>query len=139
MEWYGDETYSYRNFKDRGSLNISTGEMTITGLTGDDSGIYTAEINNKVNRKIQLLVISPVPKPSLSVWCDAWSYCVFNCSGNTAGAEPVTYWWTSGDTTWPSTKELKITWEETKQWFICSFKNPVSSNSSEKVLNPFIS
>ncbi|CAK6984986.1 uncharacterized protein LOC121892015 [Scomber scombrus] len=113
MEWYGDETYSYRNFKDRGSLNISTGEMTITGLTGDDSGIYTAEINNKVNRKIQLLVISPVPKPSLSVWCDAWSYCVFNCSGNTAGAEPVTYWWTSGDTTWPSTKELKITWVNT--------------------------
>ncbi|CAK6979771.1 uncharacterized protein LOC121892015 [Scomber scombrus] len=138
MEWYGGNTFPYQQFKDRGSLNISTGEMTITGLTGDDSGIYTAEINNKVTNKIQLLVISPVPKPSISVWCDAWSYCVFTCSGNTAGAEPVTYWWTSGDTTWPSTKELKITWKETRLWFTCSLNNPVSSSSSEHVFNPLM-
>ena len=51
---------------------------------------------------------APVSKPTLSEWCTG-TYCVFTCNGNTTGTEPVTYWWTSGDTTWSSTKEHKIT------------------------------
>ncbi|CAK6982284.1 uncharacterized protein LOC121892015 [Scomber scombrus] len=139
MEWFGNEPISYRQFKVRGSLNISTGVMTITGLTRDHSGIYTAEINNKVTNKTQLLVISPVPKPNISVSCDPeMTSCVFTCSGNITDAEPVTYRWTAGDKERTSTKELKITKEERKLWFSCEFENPVSSNSSEKVFNPFM-
>lgn len=41
----------------RGVLNTSTGELTITGLTRNDSGNYTVEINNQVTKPIQLLVI----------------------------------------------------------------------------------
>ncbi|XP_067439890.1 uncharacterized protein [Thunnus thynnus] len=140
MEWYGDETFSYRHFKDRGSLNTSTGALTITGLTPDDSGNYTVEINNKVTSKTELLVISPVSKPTLSEWCTG-TYCVLTCNGNTTDAEPVTYWWTSGDTTWSSTKEHKITMVEKElwlSWFSCAFENPVSNINSEKVFNPFI-
>ncbi|XP_042260706.1 uncharacterized protein LOC121892015 [Thunnus maccoyii] len=140
MEWYGDETYSYRQFKDRGSLDTSTGALTITGLTPDDSGNYTVEINNKVTSKTELLVISPVSKPTLSLWCEPeMTYCVLTCNGDTTGAEPVTYWWTSGDMTWSSTKEHKITKENNELWFSCALKNPVSfSEFSEKVFNPFI-
>ncbi|CAK6983295.1 uncharacterized protein LOC128354439 isoform X1 [Scomber scombrus] len=137
MEWYGDKTYSYRQFKDRGSLNISTGVMTITGLYQNHSGIYTAEINNKVNNHTQLLVISPVPKPSISVSCER-TYCDLTCDGNTTGAEPVEYWWTAGEKKWNSTKELNITKEDKEEWFICTVENPVSSISSEKVFNPFM-
>ncbi|XP_044201066.1 titin-like isoform X2 [Thunnus albacares] len=138
MEWYGDETFSYRQFKDRGRLNISNGELTITGLTPDDSGSYTVEINNKVTSNTQLLVISPVSKPTLSLWCEPeMTYCVLTCNGDTTGAEPVTYNWTSGDTTWSSTKEHNITKENNELWFSCAFENPVSSSSSEKVFNPF--
>ncbi|XP_067439569.1 uncharacterized protein [Thunnus thynnus] len=140
MEWDGGETFSYRQFKDRGSLDTSNGALTITGLTPDDSGNYTVEINNKVTSKTELLVISPVSKPTVSDWC-AMTYCVLTCNGDTTGAEPVTYWWTSGDTTWSSTKEQKITMVEKElwlSWFSCAFENPVSINSSEKVFNPFI-
>ncbi|XP_067439525.1 V-set and immunoglobulin domain-containing protein 1-like isoform X2 [Thunnus thynnus] len=139
MEWFrnGDETSSYRQFKDRGSLNTSTGALTITGLTPDDSGNYTVEINNKVTSKTELLVISLVSKPTVSVWC-VMIYCILTCNGDTTGAEPVTYWWTSGNTTWSSTKEHKITMEDKEPWFCCAFENPVSFNSSEKVPNPFI-
>ncbi|XP_062270904.1 titin-like [Scomber scombrus] len=139
MQWWHEETSSYRQFKDRGSLDISTGVMTITGLTRDDSGIYTAEINNRVPSKTLLLVISPVPKPSLYISCDPeMTYCVLTCSGSTTDAEPVTYWWTAGKKRWTSTNQLKITKEEKKMWFRCELENPVSSNSSEKVFNPFI-
>ncbi|XP_067439889.1 lymphocyte function-associated antigen 3-like [Thunnus thynnus] len=140
MEWYGGETTAYRHFKERGRLDTSTGALTITGLTPDDSGSYTVEINNKVTSKTELLVISSVPKPTLSEWC-SMTYCVFTCNGNTTGAEPVTYWWTSGDTTWSSTKEQKITMMEKElwlSWFSCAFENPVSNISSEKVFNSFI-
>ncbi|CAK6977959.1 uncharacterized protein LOC128354439 isoform X2 [Scomber scombrus] len=139
MQWNGEEIISYKQFKVRGSLNISTGVMTITGLTLDDSGIYTPEINNKETSNTQLLVISPVPKPTISVSCDTGrTYCVLTCSGSITGAEPVTYRWTAGDKERTSTKELKITKEDKEEWFSCTLENPVSSNSSEKVFNPFI-
>ncbi|XP_067439522.1 uncharacterized protein [Thunnus thynnus] len=141
MKWNGDETFSSQRFTDRGRLDISNGALTITGLTPDDSGNYTVEINNKVTSKTQLLVISPVSKPTLSEWCTG-TYCVFTCNGDTTGAEPVTYWWTSGGTTWSSTKEHKITMVEKElwfSWFSCAFENPVSNIiNSEEIFNPFI-
>ncbi|CAK6982285.1 uncharacterized protein LOC128354439 isoform X2, partial [Scomber scombrus] len=82
----------------------------MTGLTLDDSGIYTVEINGKETSQTQLLVISPVPKPTISISCDpGMTSCVLTCSGNITGADPVTYWWTAGDKERTSIKELKIT------------------------------
>lgn len=43
--------------KVRGSLNISNGEMTITGLTRGDSGPYTVEINGGAAGSVLLTVI----------------------------------------------------------------------------------
>lgn len=43
--------------KERGSLNISNGEMTITGLTRGDSGLYTVEINGNAAGSTRLTVI----------------------------------------------------------------------------------
>ncbi|XP_042369071.1 lymphocyte function-associated antigen 3-like isoform X2 [Plectropomus leopardus] len=138
-EWYGGEAFSYRHFKGRCSLNSSTGALTIAGLTRNDSGSYTAEINNRGTNATQLQVISPVSKPTVSTWCDAaMTYCVFTCEGNATEAEPISYIWGASDLLWyPSPNTYRITKEEKERSFYCMLDNPVSSRSSEFVPNPF--
>ncbi|KAK2857096.1 hypothetical protein Q5P01_005831 [Channa striata] len=136
MEWFNGFAYSVRQFKERGDINRRTGALTITGLTPGDSGSYTAEINNKVTRTTQLLVISRVSKPTVSKRCDPVS-CVFTCESDTTNAEPVTYSWKSQEKSWDSRKELRITNEESETWFHCELSNPVSTEVSETVQNPF--
>ncbi|XP_070711830.1 uncharacterized protein [Pempheris klunzingeri] len=139
MEWYGGEVDSYRHFKVRGMLNSSSGAMTITGLARNDSGSYTARINNQFTTTTQLEVISPVSKPSVSIWCHAEKvYCLFTCEGNTTDAEPITYGWTAHDMRWLlASKVRNITKDETEPVFKCILENPVSSKSSEDAHNPF--
>uniref|UniRef100_A0A4W6DL32 Ig-like domain-containing protein n=1 Tax=Lates calcarifer TaxID=8187 RepID=A0A4W6DL32_LATCA len=98
MGWFDGETEAYRQFKERGSLNASTGNLTITRLTRNDSGIYTSEINNKITSKTQLR-------------CDDQrTHCNWTCAGATEDAEPITYNWVAFDATENIvTKERTIT------------------------------
>ncbi|XP_068575749.1 CD48 antigen-like isoform X2 [Cebidichthys violaceus] len=138
VDWFGGEPSYRRHFKGRSALNISTGALTITGLMRNDSGSYGAEINNKTTNPTQLLVISPVPKPTISMWCDSeMTHCGFTCEGNTTGAEPVTYGWRMSDYVLTSTKVHNITKEEVERSFKCMMENPVSYKGSDPVLNPF--
>ncbi|CAJ1087727.1 junctional adhesion molecule A-like isoform X1 [Xyrichtys novacula] len=134
------ETDCYRQFKGRCSLDQSTGALKITGLTGSDGGIYTVEINHQlINPRIELSVISEVPKPSISENCDAeMTNCELTCEGNTTGAGPVTYKWILDDTDGPSDKVLTVNKETPENSFYCLMSNPVSNHSSGRISNPFI-
>ncbi|TKS66544.1 CD48 antigen BCM1 surface antigen BLAST-1 HM48-1 MRC OX-45 surface antigen SLAM family member 2 [Collichthys lucidus] len=140
MQFDGQSIDGYRQFELRGSLNSSSGEMTITGLTRDDSGSYTGEINDVTGTPIRLNVYPPVPKPSISRTCDEeGSSCVLTCDGDTMDAEPVTYEWRSGDRVLTdNTKEKKITKENSSGMdeFSCELVNPVSRESSPVITNP---
>lgn len=110
-------------FSGHAQVNSSTGALIITGLTREHSGVYKAEINNKVveESKSELLVIckwtsfvftaevkssvsffvpfpsARVSKPTVSTSCNGEKMpCVFTCEANTTGAEPVSYSWMSG-------------------------------------------
>nr|XP_046238107.1 uncharacterized protein LOC124055372 [Scatophagus argus] len=137
MQWDGIVTDAYRQFKERGSLNTTTGEMTITGLTRGDSGLYTPEINSILSPATRLFVISPVPEPSVSKSCEDESSCVLTCEGNTTDAEPVTYNWESPEA--GSAKERRITKADSSSIseFMCELKNPISRESSQHIPNPF--
>lgn len=140
IQWDGTDVDRYRQFEERGRLNTSTGEMTITKLTENDSGLYTPEINNVVQSPIRLLVISPIPKPTVSKSCDdEKTSCTLTCDGDTKGAEPVTYRWRSGDMVLGSSKEQHITKDNISSIneFSCELKNPVSEESSTPISNPF--
>ncbi|XP_071320127.1 protein starmaker-like isoform X3 [Trachinotus anak] len=138
MEWFKGNTDAYRHFKDRGSLNGSTGVMTITETIRSDSGTYTSEINGKVTGETRLLVVSPVSKPTLSKRCNEdMTSCVFTCEGSTTDAEPITYKWMSEEPIGTSTNELLITKEDKRPWFSCALHNPVSNETSDQVQNPF--
>lgn len=146
MEWDGTSTDAYRQYGDRGRLDNATGDMTITALTFDDSGLYTPEINNnKVPVvPVHLQVLSPVPTPTLNKTCDdEMKSCTLTCDGDAAAtAEPLTYSWKFGDKVLVgSSKELRITKEDNSdvEEFICDLQNPVSQQSSRPVPNPFTS
>ncbi|XP_047432035.1 CD48 antigen-like [Mugil cephalus] len=142
MDWDDNGFESFRHFKDRGHLNMSTGVMTITGLVASDSGMYTPEINGKTLDSIQLTVIHPVPVPTVETMCDEeMTTCTLTCTGNTAGAEPVTYTWKEDQTTRPESSNniniLKSVPQNVEvKVFSCELKNPVSNEISVEFKNP---
>ncbi|XP_053170665.1 CD48 antigen-like isoform X1 [Scomber japonicus] len=138
MEWHGTgKGSSHGNFQGRALLDTGTGEMTIETLTKGDDGIYTATINTNLTSQTKLLVISPVPKPSISVKCDTTT-CTFNCEAKLTDAGPVTYWWKADYRRWTSTSRQRITKEDKEEWFSCIVENPVSSHRSDEIFNPFL-
>ncbi|XP_071320296.1 uncharacterized protein [Trachinotus anak] len=136
------EPVIYRHFKGCSSLNISSGVVTITGVTRDFSVAYTPEINDIKGTQIDLRVISPVPVPTVTQSCDeALTSCTLTCEGNTADAEAVTYKWKSDNTELAvSSKEHHIKKEESEKIgeFSCELSNPVSLETSKPINNPFI-
>ncbi|GAA6227630.1 uncharacterized protein LOC108892867 [Lates japonicus] len=132
---------AYRQFKERGSLNTTNGEMTITGLLRDDSASYTVHINGGMAGKTDLRVLSPVPVPTVSKACDdEKTRCTLICEGDTTGVDEVIYMWKSGDVDMESSsKELHIKKgnDSSIKWFSCELINPVSQESSKPIANPF--
>uniref|UniRef100_A0A4W6EZ92 Ig-like domain-containing protein n=1 Tax=Lates calcarifer TaxID=8187 RepID=A0A4W6EZ92_LATCA len=143
MQWEtpDPDITAYRQFKERGSLNTTNGEMTITGLLRDDSASYAVQINGRNAGKTDLRVLSPVPVPTVSKACDdEKTRCTFTCEGDTTGVDEVTYMWKSDDSAMEiSSKELHIKKENDSsiKWFSCELINPVSQESSKPIDNPF--
>ncbi|XP_065808251.1 T-lymphocyte surface antigen Ly-9 isoform X8 [Labrus bergylta] len=140
-EWYqghGNETNCLK-FKGRCKLSLLTGALTITGLTKTDSGIYNPEINNKYLDSTHLIVISHVPKPSISKSCNTeMTACNLTCEGNTIESEPVDCKWLLDDAEGPSGKVLTITKEMKEQSYRCIFVNPVGNKTSDIMTNPLL-
>ncbi|RXN22997.1 SLAM family member 7-like isoform X1 [Labeo rohita] len=69
IEWDDDgfNTPSPR-FKNITTLDEKTGQITITKLTVDHSGVYTIDINSKEQeQRFNLKVMAPVPKPEIQI------------------------------------------------------------------------
>ncbi|XP_062270605.1 uncharacterized protein LOC133976413 isoform X1 [Scomber scombrus] len=142
MQWDGpgNEIDAYRTFKVRGKLNNSTGEMTITNLTLQDTGKYTPEINNKIYSSIELIVIVPVTTPTVSESCnEKYTTCTLTCDGNTNGTGEVTYRWKLDDSLSPMPSKTHTITEENSsniKKFSCVMQNKLSEESSKPINNP---
>uniref|UniRef100_UPI0037E84824 lymphocyte function-associated antigen 3-like isoform X2 n=1 Tax=Semicossyphus pulcher TaxID=241346 RepID=UPI0037E84824 len=139
-ELFNGKTMCFGQFKGRCTLNDVTGELTITGLTVKDNGLYTLKINDKdTNTKIQLSVISPVSKPNISQSCNPeMTYCDLTCEGNTTDAEPITYKWVAGDFVGPSSRVFNFTKDMEEDSFSCILIDPFGREErSESIPNPF--
>ncbi|KAL3050643.1 hypothetical protein OYC64_012628 [Pagothenia borchgrevinki] len=141
-EWVKDVLpldHNRKNIK----LNIVSGELTMEKMATEDTGVYSVEVNNNVQKETyNVLVIKDVPKPSIWVsplaCSDEDDQCTLTCEGNTTGAEPVTYSWKTGDEVWKKSEKLiPITKKEHGQVkvFTCKMKNPVSEKESDPLLN----
>ncbi|XP_041638434.1 uncharacterized protein LOC121506665 [Cheilinus undulatus] len=139
-EWQsGDKYQCLGQFEGRCEVNNDTGALTIKELNLNDSGIYTPEINGRVFNKIQLSVISRVAKPSVKTSCKTeMAFCLLTCEGNTADIELIIFKWFVDGRDGPSGYLFIITKDTKGDSFRCMMKNPVSNETSESVINPYI-
>ncbi|XP_038854202.1 uncharacterized protein LOC120051418 isoform X1 [Salvelinus namaycush] len=123
----------YGTFKERTTLDQTTGELTISGLMKTDSGVYSVEFNSKLlDKTYTLSVIKAVPKPTITSSCNAnKTSCTLTCEGDTTDAEPVTYSWKVGEGAWEVVgKQLIVSKSDTGKStngykYICKLKNYV--------------
>ncbi|XP_034145524.1 carcinoembryonic antigen-related cell adhesion molecule 5 isoform X2 [Esox lucius] len=135
---FGPDVTYYGDFNGRTTLDKTTGELTITGLRKTDEGVYSVEFNSKrLEKTYTLSVLKPVPKPAIIVSCnDNKTSCTLTCNGDTAGAEPVTYWWKVGERNWENiSKLLTVSKNDSKLHqndykYTCKLKNGVSEEDS---------
>ncbi|XP_045553802.1 uncharacterized protein [Salmo salar] len=137
----------YAAFKNRTTLDQTTGELRISGLMKTDSGVYSVEFNSKLlDKTYKLSVIKPVPKPTITSSCNPdKTSCTLTCEGNTPDAEPVTYSWKVGERAWEVLdKQINVNKSDTGKStngnkYICNLKNAVSEEVSEPVGEVFVS
>ncbi|XP_039463305.1 uncharacterized protein LOC116312279 isoform X6 [Oreochromis aureus] len=146
VEWYGGDIVPYWDFRGRCEVSTSTGALTISNLTVKDSGMYTAEINNRVMSPTKITVISAVPKPTVSKLCNPeMTICTLTCEASiTDDTKPVTYSWMIGDGQTPqsSSNQLRIAKNNTESLensVSCQLENPVSSERSDNIIISFAS
>uniref|UniRef100_A0A4W5JTE8 Ig-like domain-containing protein n=1 Tax=Hucho hucho TaxID=62062 RepID=A0A4W5JTE8_9TELE len=136
----------YAAFINRTTLNQTTGELRITGLTKTDSGVYSVEFNSKLlDKTYTRFVIKAVPKPTITSSCNPdKTSCILTCEGDTTDAQPITYSWNVGEGAWAALdKQLNVfksdTGKSTNSYkYICKINNTVSEEVSEPVGEVFV-
>eukprot|EP00063_Salmo_salar_P032755 XP_014007590.1 PREDICTED: uncharacterized protein LOC106575549 isoform X2 [Salmo salar] len=129
----------YAAFKNRTTLDQTTGELRISGLMKTDSGVYSVEFNSKLpDKTYKLSVFKAVPKPTITSSCNTnKTSCTLTCEGDTTDAEPVTYRWKEGEGAWEVVgKQLTVSKSDTGKSnngynYTCKMKNAVSEEVSE--------
>ncbi|KAL7383877.1 hypothetical protein ABVT39_019766 [Epinephelus coioides] len=134
-----DLTY-YSTFQGRTTLDTNTARLEISSMTKADIGLYSVEINNKLQPdQYKAVLIKAVPKPEVVIrplTCGSES-CTANCEGDTTDAGPVTYSWKMGDREWKdSRKTIDITKADTAnvETFTCRVKNQFTEDESEPLV-----
>ncbi|XP_049456558.1 uncharacterized protein LOC125903592 [Epinephelus fuscoguttatus] len=145
-EWVKDKvglTY-YGTFEGRTTLDTNTGRLEISSMTKADVGVYSVEINNKLQPdQYKAVLIEEVSQPEVVIRpliCGTTpESCTATCEANTTDAGPVTYSWQMGDGEWKeSGKNMNITKADTAdvKTFTCRVKNPLGKKESERKDNP---
>uniref|UniRef100_A0A3Q3JDQ1 Ig-like domain-containing protein n=1 Tax=Monopterus albus TaxID=43700 RepID=A0A3Q3JDQ1_MONAL len=142
-EWVDKEsplTY-WTVFRDRTTLDTTTGRLEIRNMSKDDAGNFIVEINNQVQSKsYPAKVAKDVPKPTVLVTCNpAVEICLLSCDGDTTETGPVDYYWKFGDRGWKQREKDIITNKteiQSAETFSCRMKNLVDEKESDPVKNP---
>uniref|UniRef100_A0A3Q1EZ55 Ig-like domain-containing protein n=1 Tax=Acanthochromis polyacanthus TaxID=80966 RepID=A0A3Q1EZ55_9TELE len=135
-------------FRDRASVDTTTGVLEISNMTKTDSGLYKVTINNKIqDGGYDVGVIKQVPKPELKITPSTCSNesksCLLSCDGDITEAGPVTFYFyfQKGDGVWKEREEnITIMNDNDTQAvgnFSCRMKNPFGQKDSGLVNNPF--
>ncbi|XP_027862885.1 carcinoembryonic antigen-related cell adhesion molecule 1-like isoform X1 [Xiphophorus couchianus] len=141
LEYLGD-------LKGRLKLDVTTGILTISNITKSDDGQFTVEVNNRVLPVKfnvvgvkKLVTVEVILRP---LTCESETHnCTLSCGEDFKDAEPVQYFWKTGETEeWKEgEKTIRIFSEEEKKLglrtFTCKAKNKFSEKQSGPLVNPF--
>uniref|UniRef100_A0AAY4EVZ0 Ig-like domain-containing protein n=1 Tax=Denticeps clupeoides TaxID=299321 RepID=A0AAY4EVZ0_9TELE len=124
----------YLQFQQRTQLNTETGDVTVTGVTTADRGLYEAEIT--VNRKIKrftqqicnIFKLPPDPVRNTRISCDVTGSTVtLVCE---ADGPLLSYSWTGPGLQNPENRsQIQISQENLGSNYTCLVKNPVSEET----------
>uniref|UniRef100_A0A3Q3E3W0 SLAM family member 7-like n=1 Tax=Labrus bergylta TaxID=56723 RepID=A0A3Q3E3W0_9LABR len=145
-EWVKDAVplVVYDRFKNRTTLDLSTGHLTMKNMSQKDEGEFSYEFNDKIQAvRYTGKAIKEVPKPIVNtkpLACESHlDECGLSCYGDTKEAGPVTYSWKEGDGEWQE-QGSDITIIKIDSFFFetvsCMMKNPVSEKKSDPINNP---
>ncbi|XP_078796296.1 uncharacterized protein LOC144988876 isoform X2 [Oryzias latipes] len=139
-EWFGWDQTFYNIFNDTCSLNTETGELTIYNVRPEHSGVYTPYINGKTRSAMKLRVLSPVPKPSITMNCNPeHTKCTLSCwFDRTDDLGDVEVFWILDDSHERGGRKIQITEHTQEETFICILNNSVSFQNSAKLKNLFL-
>ncbi|XP_037637726.1 SLAM family member 9-like [Sebastes umbrosus] len=129
----------YPRIKGRANLTTETGQLIINKMSKEDEGVYSVEINDRVqSERYRAKLIKKIQKPKVVVriCTEGFRYasCKFSCDSNITEAEPITYSWKKGDGEWKvSGKDINITrkYDTGVKTFTCRMENPVSREESD--------
>ncbi|XP_074501503.1 CD48 antigen-like [Sebastes fasciatus] len=142
-EWEED-VGDYIRIKSRATLTIETGQLIINKMSKEDEGVYSVEINDRVqSERYRAKLIKKVQKPKVVVrtftFGAEYKICNFSCDYVNTEAEPITYSWKKGDGEWEvSGRYITITSKDDSgvKTFTCRMENPVSEEESDSEPNP---
>uniref|UniRef100_A0A3P8T786 Ig-like domain-containing protein n=1 Tax=Amphiprion percula TaxID=161767 RepID=A0A3P8T786_AMPPE len=130
-------------FQGRASMDTTTGVLEISNMMKNHSGLYTVEINDRVQEGgYDVEVIKQVPEPEAFMrppTCTQSSEsCFLSCDGDITEAGPVTFYFKKGGGGWEEGEQnIKIINDEDTRavaTFSCRMKNPVGEKDSEPYL-----
>uniref|UniRef100_A0A3Q1F4R2 Ig-like domain-containing protein n=1 Tax=Acanthochromis polyacanthus TaxID=80966 RepID=A0A3Q1F4R2_9TELE len=133
-------------YKDRAKVDTTTGELEISNMTKTDSGLYTVEINDRIqDGGYDVRVIKQVPEPRAimrPLTCTQSSEsCSLSCGGDITEAGPVTFYFKKGDGGWEKGDQTITIMNNNDthavETFSCRMENPLGQKDSEPVDNPF--
>lgn len=140
----GDSQYTcYGKYNSTAELNIETGDLKLNNLQFSDSGRYTVKLNSmlRVHNKYALLVIEPVPRPTVVLTppdCNStFPKCTLTCDLKDYIGDVHYVWhtevgWTPGELTLTiDNKTANI------EQYDCAVVNGVSVETSYPIKNPF--
>uniref|UniRef100_A0A3Q0SPK7 Ig-like domain-containing protein n=1 Tax=Amphilophus citrinellus TaxID=61819 RepID=A0A3Q0SPK7_AMPCI len=126
---YSIELMYYSKCKVRSELNTATGVLVVRNMTTGNTGVYSVEINNKVQSQVyQTMEIQEVPQLTVDLQPLACTQlkCGLKCHGVLANTKPVSYFWKKDDGGWELSgdkKELKKNINQLVLFIFCGFQH----------------
>ncbi|XP_046887375.1 uncharacterized protein LOC124474950 isoform X2 [Hypomesus transpacificus] len=125
------KTTVYGEFKNRTTLDIATGHISIRDVRISDSGIFYFEFNHTQHKSIKISVINEVPTPRINSICDThMTSCSLTCEGDIAEAGTVTYSWKADEAKLEVSDKTHIHENKNTEAFTCMMENSVSQMES---------